>query len=209
MDLEGKMPKLDGTHLPDRLAQRLADLKADKEVAARDVKALLSDEQITAMDAAWEEQQALRKVKRARTKEEERELGWKTKREIYIEAYEKALSEANEDVGDAFDERLEKAEVRAARIYLDTYFAARDEGKETHQAHLAANNELKRAHLAKVENQQMMARDKEVWAMEDAIRAEIRKNMTPEELEQLEVLEEHEKAVAKGRAKTGGGAGKP
>ena len=197
------MPKLDGTHLPQRLAERLADLKADKEVAARDVKALLSDEQIVAIEAAWEEQQALRKVKRARTKEEERLLGWKTKREIYIEAYEKALSEANEDIGDALDERLKRAEVRAARIYLDAYFAARDEGKETYQAHLAANNELKRAHLAKVETARMNARDKEVWVMEDAIRAEIRKNMTPEELEQLEILEEHEREVAKGRGKAG------
>lgn len=206
------MPKLDGTHLPDRLAQRLADLKADKEVAARDVKALLSDEQITAMDAAWEEQQALRKVKRARTKEEERELGWKTKREIYIEAYENALSEANEDIGDALDERLERAEVRAARIYLDTYFAARDEGKEAYQAHLAANNELKRAHLAKVDVAQtdaMTRRRDELDAMEDAIRAEIRKKMTPEELEQLEMLEEHERELAKGRGKAGGRAGKP
>jgi hypothetical protein len=203
------MPKLDGTHLPDRLATRLADLKTDKEVAARDVKALLSDAQVAAMDAAWEEQQALRKVKRARTKEEEKELGWKTKREIYIEAYEKALIEANADVGDAYGERLEKAEVRAARIYLDTYFAARDEDKESYQAHLAANNELKRAHLAKVETERMNARDKEIREMEEAIRAEIRKNMTPEELEQLEMLEEHEKALAKGRGRAGGGAGKP
>ena len=91
------MPKLDGTHLPQRLAERLADLKADKEVAARDVKALLNDEQIAEMDAAWKEQQALRKVKRARTKEEEQELGWKTKREIYIEAYEKLTDSVFDD----------------------------------------------------------------------------------------------------------------
>ena len=203
------MPKLDGTHLPQRLAERLADLKSDKEVAARDVKALLNEEQIEAMDAAWQEQQELRKIKRARTKEEERELGWKTKRDVYIEAYEKALIEADEDVGDAFEDRLYKSEVRAARIYLDTFFAARDDGKDTHQAHLAANNELKRAHLAKVETIRMNARDREVWAMEDAIRAEIRKNMTPAELEQLEILEEHEKAMNNGGAKTGGKAGKP
>lgn len=206
------MPKLDGTHLPQRLAERLADLKADKEVAARDVKALLSDEQIAEMDEAWEWQQSLRKIKRARTKEEERELGWKTKREIYIDAYEKALSEANEDIGDALDERLERAEVRAARIYLDTYFAARDEGKEAYQAHLAANNELKRAHLAKVDVAQtdaMTRRRDELDAMEDAIRAEIRKKKTPEELEQLEMLEEHERELAKGRGKAGGRAGKP
>ena len=202
------MPKLDGTHLPQRLADRLADLVAGKEVAKRDIEALLNDEQKTAMDAAWQHQQALRKVKRARTKEEERELGWKTKREIHIEAYENAVKEAEEDVGDAFEDRLRKAEVRAAKIYLDTFFAARDEGKETHQAHLAANNELKRAHLERVENERTNARDKEVWAMEDAMRAEIRKKMTPEQLEQLEIVEEHERATANGKAKTRGRAGK-
>ena len=202
------MPKLDGTHLPQRLTDRLADLVAGKEVAKRDIEALLNDEQKAAMDAAWQHQQALRKVKRARTKEEERELGWKTKREIHIEAYENAVKEAEEDVGDAFEDRLRKAEVRAAKIYLDTFFAARDEGKETHQAHLAANNELKRAHLERVENERTNARDKEVWAMEDAIRAEIRKKMTPEQLEQLEILEEHERATANGKAKTRGRAGK-
>ena len=206
------MPKLDGTHIVGRLSERLADLKADKEVAARDVKVLLSDEQIAAMDAAWAEQQALRKVKRALTKEEERELGWKTKREIYIEAYEKALSEAKDEEPDAYLERIEKSKVREARVYMDSYFAARDEGKEPYQADLAAKNELKRAHLARVENSgndEMSRRHREMEAMEDAIRAEIRKNMTSEELEQLEILEEYEKAVAKGRAKTMGRAGKP
>jgi hypothetical protein len=33
------MPKLNGTHLPERLTSRLADLKSGKEVAARDIKA--------------------------------------------------------------------------------------------------------------------------------------------------------------------------
>ena len=70
------MPKLDGTHLPQRLAQRLADLRADKEVAARDIRVLLSKDQQAAMDTAWVEQQLLRKGKRARTKEEELALGW-------------------------------------------------------------------------------------------------------------------------------------
>jgi hypothetical protein len=57
------MPKLNGTHLPSRLAERLADLQAGKEVAARDLKALLNDEQIAAMDAAWAEQQAFAQKK--------------------------------------------------------------------------------------------------------------------------------------------------
>jgi hypothetical protein len=34
------MPKLNGTHLPERLASRLADLKSGKEVAARDTKSV-------------------------------------------------------------------------------------------------------------------------------------------------------------------------
>jgi len=206
------MPKLDGTHLPQRLAERLADLKADKEVAARDIKALLSEEQIAAMDKAWEEQQALRKVKRARTKEEEKELGWKTKREIYIEAYEKALSEANDDKVDAWTKKLRDAEIRQARIYFDAYGKARDDRKDIQTAKNIANNALTAAGLSRLDGQivgHLSPRDKEVWEMEEAIRAEIRKNMTPEELEQLEILEEHEKALAKGRDKTGGMSGKP
>jgi hypothetical protein len=204
------MPKLDGTHLPQRLAERLADLKADKEVAARDVKALLTDEQITEMEAAWAEQQALRKVKRARTKEEEKELGWKTKREIYIEAYENALSEANEDQVDAWNNKLRDAEIRQARIYFEAYGKARDDGKDVQTSKNLANNSLTAAGLRRLDGEvvgHLNVRDKEVWAMEDAIRAEIRKNMTPEELEQLEVLEEHEMAVTKGRNKTRGRAG--
>lgn len=55
------MPKLDLTHIADRLKARLAELKAGKEVAAREIRALLNDEQLAAMDAAWVEQQDLRK----------------------------------------------------------------------------------------------------------------------------------------------------
>jgi hypothetical protein len=90
------MPKLDGTHLPSRLESRLSELRAGKEVAARDIRVLLTDEQIAEMDAAWAAQQELRKKRRARTKEEEQALGWKTKRDIYIEAYERALKAAQD-----------------------------------------------------------------------------------------------------------------
>ena len=79
------MPKLDLTHIAERLQERLADLKAGKEVAAREIRALLDDKQLAAMDVAWAEQQELRKERRAKIA-----LGWKTKREIHIEAYENA-----------------------------------------------------------------------------------------------------------------------
>jgi HEAT repeat protein len=47
------MPKLDGTHIPERLKGRLEEVLQGKEVAARDLRALLSKEQAVAMDVAW------------------------------------------------------------------------------------------------------------------------------------------------------------
>ena len=145
------MPKLDGTHLPGRLAERLADLKAGKEVAARDIKALLTDTQIAAMEAAWAEQQKLRKVKRARTKEEERELGWKTKREIHIEAYERAVKEANDGVLKEFERLQMEATKRQMRIYMDTMGEAFKAGKDKNVAENLANNALTQAGLERMD----------------------------------------------------------
>jgi len=145
------MPKLDGTHIASRLRKRLGDLVEGKEVAPRELRALLSNEQKTAMDAAWAEQQALRKLKRARTKEEEAKLGWKTKREIYIEAYESAIAAAGEVMLDTLEELQRKAQVRQARIFMNTYSQARAEGKTEYVAKNIANNELTRAGLRRVD----------------------------------------------------------
>lgn len=202
------MPKLDGTHLPERLAQRLADLKADKEVAARDVKALLSDEQIAAMDAAWEEQQALRKVKRARTKEEERELGWKTKREIYIEAYERAVAAANDGLVEEFERLQLEATKRQMRIYFETIDEAIKDGKQKRVAENLANNALTQAGLRRMDGQKIGAegltrRDKEIRAMEDAILKKAVSEMDDYEREQYELSQEHEKALREKGKKLG------
>ncbi len=200
------MPKLDGTHLPGRLAERLADLKAGKEVAARDIKALLTDEQVAAMEAAWEQQQALRKVKRARTKEEEKELGWKTKREIHIEAYERAVKEANDGVEDEFERLKLEATKRQMRIYMDTMGEALKAGKDKQVAQNLANNALTRAGLNRMDGQRVWhqsKRDREIWEMERQIQQKARSEMTPDELEQLEIWEEHEKALKERRKKQG------
>jgi len=87
----------------------LEELQQGKEVAARDLRALLSKEQVAAMDAAWAEQQELRKKKRARTKEEEAALGWKTKRDIHIEALQSALRGAQDAEVAAWEKRLHDA----------------------------------------------------------------------------------------------------
>jgi len=200
------MPKLDGTHLPGRLAERLADLKAGKEVAARDIKSLLTDEQIAAMEAAWAEQQALRKVKRARTKEEEKELGWKTKREIHIEAYERAVKEANDGVLDELERLQLEATKRQIRIYMETIREALKAGKDKNVAVKLANNALTRAGLNRMDGQKVWhqnRRDREIWEMEQQIQQKARSEMTPDELEQIEIWEEHEKALKERRKKQG------
>ena len=192
------MPKLDGTHIIERLQGRLEELRSDREVAARDLRALLTEQQVIAMDAAWAEQQQLRKKKRARTKEEEIALGWKSKREIQIAAYERAVDEADSGMIDTIEQLQRKDTVRQARIYMDSYSKAMKEGKTNEIAKNLANNDLTRAGLRRVDGQNVWAqnkRDKEVWEMEQQILGRIRGEMTQEELEQVEILEEHEKTL--------------
>ena len=203
------MPKLDGTHLPQRLAERLADLKAGKEVAARDLKALLNDEQIAEMEAAWEEQQLLRKQKRARTKEEEAALGWKTKRDIHIEAYERAVAAANDVLLDEFQRLQEQAEIRGAKIYFDTRNQALKDGKDKRVAENLANNAMTRAGLRRMDGQPigmqgLTRRDREIRAMEDAILKKAVSEMDDYEREQYELSQEYEKALREKSRKLGG-----
>jgi hypothetical protein len=202
------MPKLDGTHLPQRLAERLADLRAGKEVAARDLKALLNNVQIAEMEAAWEEQQLLRKQKRARTKEEEVALGWKTKRDIHIEAYERAVAAANDGLVEEFERLQEQAEIRGAKIYFDTLNQALKDGKDKSVATNLANNAMTRAGLRRMDGQAigmqgLTKRDREIRAMEDAIQQKAESEMNDYEREQLELLREYEKAVLANRKKRG------
>lgn len=145
------MPKLDATHIAERLRSRLADLEAGKEVAAKEIRALLSPDQIAVMDEAWAEQQKLRKVGRPRTEEEQRQLGWKTKREIYIDAYRQAIAASEANLVDDFVELQRKAEIIQARIYFDTYSQAVDEGRDKEQAKSIANNALTRARLRRMD----------------------------------------------------------
>ena len=194
------MPKLNGVQIADRLRSRLEELRSGKDVAARDLKVLLTEDQIVVMDAAWSEQQALRKQKRAKTKEQEIALGWKTKRDIQIEACELALGQSDDGMLEMFDELQRKTEIRQARIFLDSYSKARATGKSELEARTAANNDLTRAGLRRVDGQVVghtNQRDRDVWEMERELLKQARSEMSPEELEQIELLEQYEKALAK------------
>jgi len=185
------MPKLDGTHIHTRLRQRLEQLKNGEEVARRELETLLTTQQIEAWDAAWNEQKQLRKAKRARTKEEEAALGWKSKREITIEVIEAALNQAYDGLLDEFDRLLYKQEVRAAKIFMESYSTAIKEGREKHSAWLLANNDLTRAGLRRADGKDRMPaglsdRDKEIWHLEESIKKRLIAEMTEEERREWE-----------------------
>lgn len=196
------MPKLDHWQINERLKARLEELRQGKDVAARDLRALLTSEQAAAMDAAWAEQQALRKGKRARTKEEEAALGWKSKRDIHIEAYERAVEESGSGELEALKQKARQVEVRRAKVYLDAYFEELSEHHSSREsADKEANNALTRAGLPRFSEAQTISaeqleRDKEVRKEELEILRRIRSEMSPEELEQLKLLEEHEKRAS-------------
>ena len=186
------MPKLDDTHTLDRLQKRLEELEQDIEVAAKDFRALLTQEQHDAYEQAWEEQQALRKKKRARNKEEEKELGWKSKREVRIESIRAAITEAWGNIEDVFDKKLREVDVRQGRIYFDALNKATAEGKDKESAKRFANNELTRAGLRRMDGhivRSLSPRDKESRKMEDTILARIRSKMSDDELEQIALSE--------------------
>ena len=187
------MPKLNITHLPERLKERLEKLERGEEVAVKDIKSLLSDEQIKRMNNAWAEQEALRKThKRPKTIEEAEAVGWKTKLEVRIDAYRQALEETQNNLADGIRKLQRQREAKAAKIYLDAYFKAEDgTSKES-----AGNIALTRAGFNKF-GANTKKRDKEVWAMENALLKQFESGMSKEEKEQLELLKEHPKALKK------------
>jgi hypothetical protein len=186
------MPRLDDTHTVSRITKRLEELEQDVEVSAKDFRAVLTQEQHDAYERAWEEQQALRKEKRARTKAEERELGWKSKRQVRIETLKAARDEAWNNVEAVWDKKLFDAEVRQGRIYFDSLNQALKEGKDQRSAALFANNELTRAGLRRLDGQivhSLSPRDREIRQIEDLIIARERNKLSDEELEDIAIAE--------------------
>jgi len=161
------MPKLDATHTIERLTRRLGQLRAGEEVPAKDIRAILNDEQIAELDAAWKEQQELRKLGRSKA------ALWKTKREVQIEMLESALKSARSTVVEAWKQKQMKATARQVRVYFDAIKAGEDKGKTEIQAKNWANNELTRAGLRRMDGKDVSyhsKRDIELARMEEGLR---------------------------------------
>ncbi len=194
------MPKVNDTHLPQRLQKRIAELEAGIEVAAVNIRAVLTPEQMAQLGAAWVAQQQLRKGKRATTAAQKAALGWKSLRDLRIEALKAALSEAERNLLTANQSELRLSDIRQLRIYMDTYGAAIDTGRDVQQAKTQANNALTRAGLQRMDGQKigrigLNERDREMQQLEDTLRKRAKDAMTAEELEQQQLLAEYERAV--------------
>lgn len=191
------MPKLNGLHVAQRLRERLEALQRGEAVAIREIKSLLNSEQQARMDQQWSLQQQLREQKPARTAAAQAALGYKSKREIQIEALRDAFEHASSDQLSELKRLQQQALVRQTRIYLNTINNETKQGKDIKQARVVANNNLTRAKLPRMDGarvQNASSRDREVWAMEDQLRSQLSAGLTDLEREQHALLEEHEKS---------------
>jgi hypothetical protein len=79
------MPKINDTHLPERLKEAIKQLEAGVEVEAKKNKTLLNAKQQKELDDAWTKQQVLRKQhKPPKTEAEKKKMGWKDGDEVDI-----------------------------------------------------------------------------------------------------------------------------
>lgn len=190
------MPKLNPTHLPQRMKEHIEQMERGEEVEAKKDKTLLDDKWQQALKDALEAQKVLKKThKRPKAAEEKQAIGWKEIREVRIEIYKQALAELEEDIYDIHLKQLAKEQVKATKAYLDGYFGAK-EGQDKDSAGRIA---VTRAGFFGGGNGAISKRDKEVWDMEDRLRKQFEAEATDEEKEQLEILRESEKSLKKRR----------
>ena len=190
------MPKLNDTHLPERLKEAINQLEEGKEVEAKKNKTLLNAEQQQALVDVWDKQQELRKQhKPPKSEAEKKKIGWKDKREVRIEIYKQALAELEEDVFDIHLKQLAKEQAKATKAYLKGYFGA-TQGQDKDSAGKIA---VQRAGFKVSTTRGMSKRDLEVRRIEDELLKRFEAEMTDEEREQRELLKETERAERKGK----------
>jgi hypothetical protein len=189
------MPKLNDTHLPDRLREAIKQLEAGVEVEAKKNKTLLNATQQKALEDAWLIQQALRKQhKPPKTEEEKKKIGWKDKREVRIEIYKQALAELEENFVDIQLKQLAKEQAKATKAYLKGYFGATERQDKDSAGKIAMMRAGFHPNFGRKSE-----RDKEVREMEEALIKRFEAEMTDEEREQRELLKETEEAERKAR----------
>jgi len=127
----------------------------------------------------------------------EERFGWKTKREIRLDLLRQTLDEANDNALKELEKEIYRREVKAARVFMDAFCKARDEGKN---AYSEANIALQRAGFPRTDNlvsRSMPRRDREIREMEEALLKRFEAEMTEEKREQLAMSREFDKQAGK------------
>ena len=192
------MPKLNNTHLPERIQEHIEKMLRSEEVEAKKDKTLLNEQQQKELKEALAQQQQLKKThKRPKTQEEKDAIGWKEIREVRLEIYRQALEQLSANVVDDIRELQRQREAKAARVFMEAWSKAGKEGRVGSSAISAGNIALTRAGFTPQGHFGLTKRDREIKAFEEEFLKQCENELSEEEKEQLDLLREHEKAVKK------------
>lgn len=125
---------------------------------------------------------------------QEQRFGWQTKRAIRLQLLRETLAKLNANLVAELEREQHQREVRAARVFMEAYVAAKKVDKN---AWAEANAALQRNGFRRDThtNKAIDARDAEVRAMEAALIKQIEAAMTDDEREQLALSREYDKAA--------------
>ena len=192
------MPKLNNTHLPERIQEHIAKMERGEEVEAKKDKTLLNEQQQKELKEALAHQQKLKKThKRPKTQEEKDAIGWKEIRDVRLGIYKQALEELSANVVDDIKKLQKQRETQAAKIFMEAWSKAGKEGKVGSSAISAGNIALTRAGFTPQGSIGLTKRDREIRAFEEEFHKQSENELSDEEKEQLDLVREHEKAVKK------------
>ena len=192
------MPKLNNTHLPERIQEHIAKMERGEEVEAKKDKTLLNEQQQKELKEALAQQQQLKKThKRPKTQEEKDAIGWKEIRDVRLGIYKQALQELNANVVDDIKELQRQREAKAARVFMDAWSKAGKEGKVGNSALSAGNIALTRAGFGIPQSSMLTKRDREIRALEEGLLKQFENELSSKQKEQLDLIREHEKVVKK------------
>lgn len=194
------MPKLNATHLPERLQEHIAKMKRGEEVEAKKDKTLLSDKWQQALKDALQAQKVLKKShKRPKTQAEKDALGWKEIREVRLAIYQQALRELNDEIVGHMRQLQRQREAKAARVFMDAWSQAGKDGKDSLAAKVAGNIALTRAGFGRPQGMGLTRRDREMQQMEEDILKQLVNKPSHTDKQQKIVAKKATKTVASKR----------
>ena len=192
------MPKLNNTHLPQRIQEHIEKMERGEEVEAKKDKTLLNlTHQQLLKDVLAHQQQLKKSHKRPKTQEEKDMIGWKEIREVRLDIYRQALNELNKNAVTDIRELQRQREAKANRVYMDAWSKAIKEGKRDTSAESVGNIALTRAGFSPKHSIGLSKRDREIRDVEDALLKQFEAKASVTEKEQLAILREHEKVLEK------------